>query len=134
MSTVYNRVIGGNGCPKCGKVLLKDGTCFASLPEAYYYLKHLRLSHLKGDIVFNKKYPNLGNYRYDFYVKSTNTYIEVTGYGDHSKGWGEKIWTKYKEIIKKKEDHVRNFLNANFVFIQLRLTSKQVNFVRRRSL
>lgn len=120
----------GNGCPHCYlKVRLRDGRGFPSYCEAFVYLK---LKELDLDLVHNNRYNDgestLGKSRYDFYLKDCNTYIEVTGY-QHT--W--KHWNKYSSNIEKKKRYVES-IGANFVFIEIELTDKEINFVKSKSI
>jgi hypothetical protein len=120
------RVI-GQGCPGCSKIQLKDGTICASIPEAYFYLK------LKGmGIVFlhNKKYGGLGNCRYDFYIPSSNTYIEITSFSKKSeKGGYIDSWFGYLRNVVKKKHYVIS-IGANFRFIRIKPSNYQTNYVK----
>jgi len=60
--------------------------------------------------------------------------VEITGYGDHCKGWGAQIWLKYQKNIEKKKYHVENVLGAKFIFKQIIVNKKQTNYIRRNSL
>jgi len=123
-ASVDHRTSSGTGCPFCSSIILRDGIVCASLIEAYYYLKYKK-EHKK--FKHNKKYDNkFGRYRYDFYFFDTNTYVEVTSYGSGSFGWD-----KYFKKIQLKKRYVENNLNANFEFIQKKLTPKQTWYVRR---
>jgi len=111
----------GSGCPYCHKIELKNGTILDSLPEAYYYLK------LKNKKVKFKNHVSIGFGRYtcDFYIPSANKYIEVSGF---TKKWTH--WKEYYKNILKKKKHITKKLKANFEFVQIKLTSKQTQYVR----
>jgi len=128
LASPNNRSNHVSGCPYCKRVALKDGTSFASLSEAYYYLKHIKPKYKR--IQFNKGYgKGMGKRRYDFYLPQINTYIEVTGFAKTNEKWGEY----YKNIDKKKK-YVEDVLKANFKFVQLKLTNKQILYVRKNSI
>ena len=115
----------GRGCPYCCKIELKDGTICDSVTEAYFYLDLKR-----KDIKFNYHTPiGLGHCVCDFYLPKNNQYIEVTGFGKHWKYWGE-----YRKNISRKRIHVVEKLKANFQFIQMKLTQKQIQCVRNNSM
>jgi len=111
----------GSGCPYCHKIELKNGTICDSLVEAYYYLE-LRNKNVKFK---NHVSIGLGRCTCDFYIPSTNKYIEVTGYTKQWKYWG----IYYKNILRKKK-HVTKKLKAKFEFVKVSLTSKQTQYVR----
>jgi len=45
----------GVGCPICSKIILKDGSCFDSMAEAYFYLK---LKGMKIGFLHDLRYGN----------------------------------------------------------------------------
>jgi len=120
MATVNNRS-NATGCPSCHKIELKDDTIWDSLTEAYYYLE-LKNKNIKFK---NHVGIGLGRCTCDFYIPSVNGYIEVTGYNDQWTHWE----TYYKNILRKKK-HITKKLKANFEFVQIELTSKQIQYVR----
>jgi hypothetical protein len=109
--------LNGRGCPKCFHITLKDGFVCRSQLEALTYLK---LKAKKVDFLYEERYPtacdgsNLGNSLYDFYIPSSNTYIEVTTYNKRVPYFKSYI----KKILRKKR-FVEDKLSANFKFIQL---------------
>jgi hypothetical protein len=122
---IQNRTQGGCGCPSCNGIMLKDGSICDSLPEAYYYLK-LKNENIKFD--YHVKI-GLGTCTCDFYIPRENRFIEVTGY---RRKW--KYWTIYHKRILKKKAHITNVLKAKFEFVQLKLTPKQIQYVRENSI
>ena len=116
----------GNGCCDCNKIELKDGTICDSLPEAYYYLK-LKNKNISFD---HQVTIGLGRCSCDFYISSKNKYIEVTSFHKNATGYGKKIWPIYLKKILKKKNYITKVLKAKFQFIQLKLTPKQIQFVR----
>jgi len=127
-ATINDRTSKTYGCPFCNKVLLKDGTSFDSYSEAYFYLTTLKPKFKVIEI--NKRYEGFGKNRYDFFVPIINTYFEITGYRENSNVYGYKIWKPYYEKIIEKKNYVECVLNSKFEFIQLKLTSKQILYVR----
>jgi len=123
----YARIRGYNNCPNCcDKIILKNGEKCASLIEAYYYLKY---KSEKIKFLHNKKYGGLGvfgNCRYDFYIPSKQTYIEVTSF---QKGF--KKWFSYLRRIIEKKHYVEKVLGGKFIFIRETLTTKQIKFVNK---
>ena len=119
-------------CPFCGKVLLKNGALCASMTEAYYYLK---LIGRKMEFCHNQKYGfKRKKYRFDFYVPKFETYIEVTGYNKKSlmkNEMGSKLWREYIKKINKKKNFVEKILHKKFRFIQMKLNSRQLLWVRK---
>lgn len=116
----------GANCPHCQKVELRDGYMFDSLAEAYYYLK---LKAWKIDFIYNKRYGfKRKGYRFDFYIPSSNTYIEVTAYNKKmlKNEHGRKLWTLYLKKIRAKRYFVKKKLKAEFRFIQIKLNSPQL--------
>lgn len=115
IATVLSRTNGGNGCPKCSKIKLKDGTMWDSKTEAYFYLQ-LKKSGKK--FLYNGKYKGL-NKRYDFYLPEDNKYIEITAFHKNSRNVN---YAKYMRNIVIKKRHVENNLKSNFEFIQIKLS------------
>lgn len=111
----------GSGCPFCHKIKLLDGTVCDSLVEAYYFLKlksrNVRFRHCVK--------IGLGKSTCDFYIPSTKKYIEVTSFSER---W--RHWKSYCKNILRKKHHVIRVLKANFEFIQLNPTVKQIQYVR----
>jgi len=123
-ATVKSRTA-GNGCPFCDRIILNNGIICDSIPEAYYYLK------LKNENTYFDHHVSivgLGRCVCDFYISSANKYIEVTSYSKQWEHW--KIY--YKNILKKKK-YITKTLKAKFEFIQLKLTTKQKQYVRENS-
>ena len=124
-STIDNRNR-GNGCPKCYFfVILKDGECCSSVPEAYLYLQYkkqgLKFKH-------DKKYGSgMGRCRYDFYFPDTNKYVEVTSFHKNYK----RYYSYLRNIVKKRR--YVEAKNANFEFIQFVPSKKDIDFVRKHS-
>lgn len=120
-SMIVNRNA-GNGCPYCSKIELKDGAFCGSLTEAYYYMKlkneNIKFAH-QVDI-------GLGKCSCDFYIPEKNEYIEVTGY---NKKWIH--WDTYFKKISKKKRHIVEKLKANFKFVKIMLTTKQIKHITR---
>jgi hypothetical protein len=112
---------GGTSCPACHKIKLKNGVFCDSKPEAYYWL----ILDGKGIKFEHHVKIGLGVCFCDFYIPSTNTYIETTSY---TKKW--KHWKTYKKSILRKKRYITKTLKANFLFIQLKLTPKQIQYVR----
>lgn len=116
----------GNGCPYCNKIELKDGTVCDSNQEAYYCQTELIDKKIKFQ-------PHVkigpGKCICDFYIPSTNTYIETTGFDKKYCRWK----SYYKNLLRKKR-YVTKTLGANFLFVQLKLTSKQIRYVRENSI
>jgi DNA-directed RNA polymerase subunit RPC12/RpoP len=113
------------GCPNCyiaKKVMLRNGDACDSLCEAYYYL----MLKKRGINFKHHVKIGLGNSSCDFYIPSTNKYVEVTGYNKKWKYW--KIY--YKKIIRKKNRIVR-ILKAKFQFVKIVLTPEQIKYVRK---
>jgi len=118
-ATVSSRTSGGNGCPKCSKVKLKNGMTFDSKVEAYHYLK---LSSKYDKILYNKLYgKGMGNRRYDFYIPFENLYIEVTAF---HKGSRNISYISYLRNIVKKRRYVKS-IGGKFEFIQKKLTASE---------
>jgi hypothetical protein len=115
---------GETGCPYCSKIELKDGAICDSLTEAYYCLK------LKESGAKFKQHVGIGLGRYscDFHILDSNEYIETTGY---DKSW--RWWRAYLKKIAIKKKHIENVLNAKFIFIQMRITPQQIQYVRKNS-
>jgi hypothetical protein len=66
----------GHGCPRCKKIVLKNGFVCDSKVEAYYLMKLIKS---KVNFYHNLVYPNCPrNFKYDFYIPSENKYIEIT--------------------------------------------------------
>jgi DNA-directed RNA polymerase subunit RPC12/RpoP len=123
-ATPNNRGCNSSGCPECKKkIILKDGTKWDSLIEAYYHLyfksKNIKYKHhgIYGG--------QLGRRRYDFYLIKENKYIEVTSFKKSS--WR---WKSYIKNIRLKKKFIKNTLKASFEFIQKRLTRNQIQFVK----
>jgi hypothetical protein len=114
---------GGQGCPKCSKVILKNNVVCDSIVEAYFYLMY---NKQKLKFKHNGCYGGvMGKKRYDFYFSDTNTYVEITSFNKN-----HKIYSKYLKKIKKKKDYVKNVLGANFKFIRTDLSYSQYRYVR----
>lgn len=132
-SAIKTRASLKSGCPYCKGVVLKNGIHCDSIVEAFFYLKYKRN---KIKFKHNKNYPKengekLGTYglcRYDFYFPEEDKYIEITSYSKN-----EKWWYSYLRNIVKKKKYVQNVLGAKFELIQIKLTKKQINFVKRNS-
>ena len=58
-------------------------------------------------------------------IPSANKYIEVSGF---TKKWTH--WNKYYKNILRKKKHITKKLKANFEFVQIKLTLKQIQYVR----
>jgi len=117
----------GNGCPKCSKIILLDGTKCDSLVEAFRYLQY------KKDNVrfeYNQQYGGcLGKKRYDFYLSDSKTYEEITSYDlDNSSGLNRAIKDKYLKNIDLKRKYVES-VGCKFKFIQIKLTKRQRAYV-----
>lgn len=120
-STIRNR-LRGDGCSVCINIKLKDGTVCDSKPEAYYCQTEL----IDKNIKFKHHIKiGLGKCLCDFYIPSTNTYIEITGY---NKNW--KYWKTYRKGIIRKKNYITKTLKANFIFIKIKLTTKQLQYVK----
>lgn len=113
----------GNNCPFCQGIRLKYGVTCSSMVEAYYYIKMVE-SGVK--FKHNKKYPQMGCCRYDFYIPMQNKYLEVTSYNKQRCKW----WFTYLRKIVKKRKHVIEKLMANFQFVNFRLSRSQIRYVR----
>ena len=113
----------GTDCPDCckNKIKLKGGDICDSKPEAYYWLK------LENNGIKFKHHISIGLGRCvcDFYIPSTNTYIEITSFNKKSRNWRKY----YKQILKKRH-YITKILRAKFKFIQLKLTPKQIQYVK----
>ena len=122
MATINGRNA-GNGCPYCSinKIELKNGIICDSFPEADYCLE----LDEKGIPFKHHVKIGLGKCSCDFYIPSTNTYIETTNYNQNFHHW--KVY--YKGIIRKKRYITKN-LKANFIFVQIKLTPKKIQHVR----
>lgn len=129
MAYISNRNM-GMGCPNHGNgFLLKDGTYFQSMVEAFYYLKYKKLGI---QFFHNKKYGGMGEKRYDFYLPRENKYIEITSYGKNNwPSWFKKSWSVYFDKIMNKKKYVEDVLGAKFEFIQTNLTSDEKQLVHR---
>lgn len=119
----------GHRCPKCSKIVIKDGEVCDSQAEAYLYLIYKKMG-LK--FYHNKKYGNeIGNMRYDFYFPDTNQYEEVTSF-DFRKGYmshlEKKIRREYLTKIKIKKNFVKS-KKGIFKFVKMQLTRKQQMYV-----
>lgn len=121
-TSVKNRT-SGNSCPKCAKILLKNGKLCDSLVEAFFYLKYKKE---KLTFKYHGLYPNFGRRKYDFYFPKTNTYTEITGYNPQC-----KLYKKYIQKINIKRRHVNKVLKANFKFIRYYLTPTDYDYVRK---
>lgn len=134
LSSISNRNSKGTGCPDCNKIILKDGTKFDSIPEAYMYLNYKEKSlNMVCHGLYGKE---LGKHKYDFYFPDQNKYVEITSYPESTKyttNYIVKIIDKYREIILKKKDYVEKILNAKFELIRFVPTIKQIKFVRENS-
>jgi hypothetical protein len=121
---IHHRVC-GTGCPLCKKgIILKNAVRCDSYIEAFYYLM-LRRLHIK--FLFHGLYGGrMGNSRYDFYLPDINTYIEVTSYREGSIGW-----KGYCQKIKRKRCYVSRTLKQPFVFVQRRLSAKEIDYVEK---
>jgi positive regulator of sigma E activity len=111
----------GRGCPYCNSVELKDGTVWDSITEVSHYFE-LCDQGVKCECHVS---IGLGQCTCDFYIPSTNTYIDVTGY---TKAW--KYWKKYRKGIIRKKNRVTRTLKANYIFIKKVLTPQQIRRVR----
>jgi len=115
----------GSGCPKCNGIELKIGVVCDSLPEAYYYLE---LKNKNNEFKHHIKI-GLGACVCDFYIPDINRYIEVTSFTKNSHHWA----TYHKNILRKKK-YITKVLKAKFEFVQLKLTPKQIQYVRENSI
>lgn len=133
ISTVRNRS-NGRGCPFCRMIILKDGTKWDSIPEAYMYLKYRKMG-LK--MMFHGLYGGkMGRCKYDFYFPDQNKYVEITSYPKTTKylsSYMMKIVCEYNKIISKKKKYVEKDLGANFELIRFIPTMRQANLVKRNS-
>lgn len=121
---VSHRANGASGCPYCSKIELKDGKCFQSLVEAFWYLEFKSLGEI---FECDKKYgKGFGRSRFDFYFPSNNLYIEVTSYDEK---W--KNWRQYEKRIERKREYVENVLKGRFVFVQDALSGNEVERVKK---
>jgi hypothetical protein len=122
-TTISSRSHHGNGCPKCQKVIINDGTECDSYVEAYFYLKFKE----KSEDFFHHKVikDNDNNFEFDFYFPLTNTYVEVTGYTKKNCKW----WNRYVSRINKKRKYIKLTLGANFIFIKKELSTKNKQYV-----
>ena len=115
----------GCQCLKCKRIEFKNGQCFDSFIDAWYYL------FLKNNnIVFqyNKKYNIDGkNHRFDFYIPETNTYIEVTGFYKSLK-YKSFNFIGYLRNVAMKKKYVLS-IGANFKFIQKILNRKEKQYI-----
>lgn len=128
-STIANRH-GGSGCPRCNKIELKNGFICDSKPEAHYLLQLE-----KNGVKFKHHVEiGLGRCSCDFYIPEDNEYIEVTSFQKNADGYGGKIWPTYHKNILKKKHHITKVLKAKFKFVQLKLTPKQIQYVRENSI
>lgn len=111
-------------CPYCRGVELKDGTHCDSVPEAFIYLKYQKENRR---FLHNQSYcGRLKNYKYDFYLIDENTYVEVTSYDSHFRGYYKRAqYVSYLRKIVKKRRYVRDVLGAKFEFIQFTPTRSQ---------
>jgi len=122
-AAVYSR-INGNSCPKCKKIVLRDGTLCSSKVEAYWYLK---FKNERKFFIHDQRYgPGIGYCRYDFYFPLDNTYVEVTGFHKKSK----INYISYLRNIVKKRRYVHDVLHANFKFINYKLTKNDYQLIR----
>jgi len=121
----------GNGCPDCYGLILKDGTKWASIPEAYIYLKY---KEKRYNMICHGSYgKGLGSCKYDIYLPDQNKYIEITSFPKTVKNttsYLNKIIKDYYDNIAKKKKYVENILMAEFEFICFQPTKKQKEFVQ----
>jgi hypothetical protein len=130
-STIAHRS-NGRCCPKCSKIVLKDGTVCDSKVEAYYYLSLINQGLVKGvDFKHNGYYcqeqdhfNEFGKIRYDFYLIKQNKYIEITSF---TKEFNK--WVEYFCNVLYKYQFVNIVLGDHFEFIQKTLTSEENNIV-----
>ena len=125
-SSVSNRNRLGNGCPFCQGVVLKDGSHWDSITEAYVYLMYK-----KSAAFFNchgKYGGQLKNSKYDFFFPKENKYVEVSGY--HR---GSRNYLSYLRIVVKKRRFVEKILLATFEFVQIFPNKKITKFVLKNS-
>ncbi len=115
-ATTINDRNGGNGCPYCNKILLKDGTSWDSYVEAYAYLKFKK----RGIIIEPHKKYGFGRFACDFYLPTYNTYFEVTSFSKNKPlKYVSNFWKKYEFKINRKKRFVTNKLKAYFRFISI---------------
>lgn len=103
-------------CGRCGMITIGDRR-FGSILEAAIYLK------LKQDGVefsHNQEYPQMGRKRYDFFIPSTNTYIETSSFNPES-----RAWNSYYDRIREKKRHVETILGGKFEFINRTCTKEE---------
>jgi hypothetical protein len=100
-------------CGSCGYITI-GGEKLGSLLEAAIYLQFKQDGI---DFLHNKEYPGFGRKRYDFYVPSSNKYIEVSSFQKDS-----CVWEAYCKRIAEKKAHVENNLKATFEFINRKCT------------
>ena len=114
---------GGENCPKCRKIVLKDGAVCDSVIEAHFYL---RFQRKKISFLHHGFYGgSLGKCVYDFYLPDLNQYVEVTCYDKRF-----KYWYRYLRKIVRKKQYVEQVLGANFKFIQRNLNGSESDVVR----
>lgn len=104
-------------CGCAGSVII-DNIQFGSYLEAATYLD---LKSRNEVFLHNKLYPKMGLKRYDFYIPSTNTYIETSSYDQSFNRWSE-----YLCKIDKKRAHVEGVLKANFLFVNRKTTREEM--------
>jgi hypothetical protein len=119
-SAVYSRN-SGRGCPYCKSFTLKDGTRCDSLTEAFFYLT---FKYLNIDFLFNNRYPNFGNHRYDFYFPLTKCYLEVTAFSKKYKNYDS-----YIKNINNKRKFVKEILHEDFEFLTYKMNRKDRLYV-----
>jgi hypothetical protein len=112
----------GCKCPKCKKIILRDGEAFSSMVEAYYYIIYRDQGRI---FKHDKKYPN-SKLRYDFYFPQENKYVEVTSYNKRS----YKKYFRYLRKIVMKKRYVEKVLGAKFQFIKHEIRDKQISIVK----
>ncbi|MFA7219309.1 MAG: zinc-ribbon domain-containing protein [Synergistaceae bacterium] len=126
MAEVNQRYSLGTLCPYCSKSIhLKNGKCFSSIIEAYYYIVNYQ-----KDLVYDKLYPSLngkdiGNRRFDFHFPHKSLFVEITTY---TNTW--KYWSSYIKNIEIKREFVENVLASNFLFLQEKLTKDKIYIVK----
>ncbi len=122
------------GCPTCNQILLKDGTRCGSMVEAYVYLK---MKGLGVNMEHNGKYGGqnkngtASRKRFDFYLPSVSTYVEVTSFSKKMSIYSAGMWFRYLRNIVEKKHYVERVLGKNFRFIQKTLRPFQIEMVRR---
>jgi hypothetical protein len=126
-AVVSTRAGRGDGCPKCSKIVLKNGGVCSSKIECFYYII---LFDSGVEFYYNKRYPDL-MLRYDFYIPSLNLYIETTTMREETIRIRRcsLYWKEYYKKILRKQDYVSS-IGANFLFINRFLKKYELDMVK----